>query len=93
MDELCKIALLVIVPAMLGITARQWQISTRQEGLRRELKEIKDTIGRDSNSGMRGVSHKRKGQIATLAQHIDMLREKAGMRPIDLSEAFRKDDK
>lgn len=85
MDELCKIALLVLVPAMLGITARLWQISTR-------LDRLQDDVGRDSNSGMRGASHKRKGQIAMLASHVDLLREKTGMRALDLAEAFRKDD-
>lgn len=56
------------------------------------LNYLENEVGRDSRSGLRGRVHKRKGQIGTLAAQIDELRERAELRPLDLQEAFRKDD-
>lgn len=74
------------------VTSRLSKAESDLEYFERQLDEIHDTIGRDSNSGMRGASHKRKGQVGMLALHIDLIREKVGMRAIDLAEAFRKDN-
>lgn len=59
-------------------------------GISADVRRIMSDIG-DHGSGIRGSVHKQRGQIGALAEQIDRVREKTGMRAIDLAEAFRRD--
>lgn len=56
-----------------------------------DAERMKQDIG-THGSGIRGAIHKQRGQIGVIAQQLDVLREKASLRPLDLAEAFRRDD-
>lgn len=67
----------------LGVRVTMARLEVRVGNLERE-------VG-DHTTGLRGRVHLHRGQIGVLAGHIDELREKTGMRPLDLAESFRRD--
>lgn len=66
-------------------------VRTIVAGMSGEITRLKDDIGRDSHSGIRGRAHKNRGQIGVLAAQIDDLRDRTGMRYIGLADSLRKE--
>ena len=83
-----------LMVAMLGHVSK---CTTAQLENAKTLTEIGTNVERimreigDRHSGIRGEVHKHTGQLGTLADHIDQLRDKVGMRPLDLADTFRQE--
>jgi hypothetical protein len=93
------IGLLVVIQiTIMGVVAKAlWEhivkcgrVGETLGSMASDIRRIVSDVG-DHGSGLRGRVHKQRGQIGMLVGQIDELREKAGLRPLNLADSFRKD--